>query len=100
MDKTLISANAGTPYPKYFSAAAVISVSSLENEPYPNRPLIISSEAITKPKLAGIENNNESSNELFWILETLLIFFDLKAYDSTGNETVPTAIPAIARFIW
>ena len=65
LDKTLISANAGTPYPKYFSAAAVNSVSSLENEPYPNRPLIISSEAITKPKLAGIENNNESSNELF-----------------------------------
>ena len=59
MDKTLISANAGTPYPKYFNAAAVISVSSLENEPYPNRPLIISSEAKTKPKLAGIENNND-----------------------------------------
>ena len=56
-------------------------MSSLENEPYPNKLLIISSEAIIKPKLAGIENNNESSNELFCILETLLIFFDLNAFE-------------------
>ena len=28
------------------------------------------------------------------------LFFSLKALDKTGKETVPTAMPAIAKLIW
>ena len=52
------------------------------------------------PKLAGIENNKESCIELFLNVETCEKFFVLSAFDKTGNETVPTAIPAIAKLIW
>ena len=62
--------------------------------------LTISSAARIKPKLAGIDNRSESSIDLLWILEIFKIFFCLKAFDKTGNETVPTAIPAIAKLIW
>ena len=45
--------------------SAVNSTSSLEKDPYPNKALTISSEAKIKPKLAGIDNNKESSKDLF-----------------------------------
>ena len=31
--------------------------------------------------------------------ETFEKFFDLNAFERTGNETVPTAMPAMARLI-
>ena len=99
LDKIFINANAGTPYPKNFKAAAVISTSFKEKDPYPNNAFTISSDANINPKLAGIEKRSESSNDLFWILEIAFKFFILKALERTGKETVPTAIPAIARLI-
>ena len=65
LDKIFINANAGTPYPKNFKAAAVISTSSIEKDPYPNNALTISFDANINPKLAGIENKSESSKDLF-----------------------------------
>ena len=47
-----------------------------------------------------IENKSESSIDLLWMFEILKNFFCLKAFDKTGNETVPTATPAIAKLIW
>ena len=99
-DKIFIIAKAGTPYAKNFNAAAVISTSFKEKDPYPNNALTISFEANINPKLAGIENRRESSKDLFWILEIFFTFFILKALERTGKETVPTAIPAMARLIW
>ena len=99
-DKILINANAGTPNPKNFKAAAVISTSFTEKDPYPNNAFTISFDAKINPKLAGIENRSESSKDLFCISDIFLIFFILKALERTGKETVPTAIPAIARLIW
>ena len=99
LDKILINANAGTPYPKNFNANAVILTSFKEKDPYPNNAFTISFEAKIIPKLAGIENKSESSKDLFWMLEILFIFFILKALERIGKETVPTAIPAIARLI-
>ena len=57
-------------------------------------------DAKINPKLAGTENRIESSKDLFWISEIFLTFFILKAFERTGKETVPTAMPATARFIW
>jgi hypothetical protein len=37
----------------------------LEKDPYPNNAFTISSEAKINPKLAGIDNNKESSKDLF-----------------------------------
>ena len=68
-------------------------------DPYPNNALTISLEAKIKPKLAGIENKSESSIDLLWIFEIFEKFFCLKALDNIGKETVPTAIPAIAKLI-
>ena len=98
-ERIFINANAGTPYPKNFRAFAVISTSLGEKDPYPNNALTISFDAKIRPKLAGIENRSESSKDLFCISEIFFIFFVLKALDRTGRETVPTAIPAIARLI-
>ena len=70
-----------------------------EKDPYPNNPLTISSDAIIKPRLAGIENSKDSCNDLFCILDTLEKFLDFNALDKTGKETVPTAMPAIAKLI-
>ena len=64
-DNIFTNAKAGTPYPKYFKASAVNLTSSLENDPYPNKALTISSEAKIKPRLAGIDNNKDNSNDLF-----------------------------------
>ena len=100
LDKIFINAKAGTPYPKNFKAAAVISTSFTEKDPYPNNAFTISFEAKINPKLAGIDNRRDSSKDLFWILEIFFTFFVLKALERTGRETVPTAIPAIARLIW
>ena len=100
LDKIFINANAGTPYPKNFKAAAVISTSFIEKDPYPNNAPTISFDAIINPKHAGIENKSESSKDLFWILEIFFTLFILKAFERTGKETVPTAIPAMARLIW
>ena len=99
-DKIFTNANAGTPYPKNFKAAAVISTSFTEKDPYPNNAFTISFDAKINPKLAGIENRSESSKDLLCISEIYLTFFILKALERTGKETVPTAIPAIARLIW
>ena len=57
--------------------------------------MTICSDAKINPKLAGIDNNKDNSKDLFCMLEILFRFFDLKAFDKTGRETVPTAIPAI-----
>tara|TARA_B100001059_G_scaffold10260_1_gene8347 strand:- start:16 stop:237 length:222 start_codon:yes stop_codon:yes gene_type:complete len=65
LDKIFIKANAGTPYPKNFKAAAVISTSFTEKDPYPNNAFTISFDANINPKLAGIENKSESSKDLF-----------------------------------
>ena len=100
LDKILINANAGTPYPKNFKAVAVISTSFTEKDPYPNNAFIISFDANINPKLAGIENKSESSKDLFWIFEIFFKSLILKAFERTGKEPVPTAIPAMARLIW
>ena len=47
----------------------------------------------------AIDNKRESSIDLLWILEIFKIFFCLKAFDKTGKETVPTAMPAMAKLI-
>ena len=83
----------------YFSAKAVLLIFSVVNEPYPNKALTICSEAKISPMLAGIDNKSDNSIDLFCILEIFDIFFCLKAFDKTGNETVPTAIPANAKLI-
>ena len=44
-DKIFINAKAGTPYPKNFNAAAVISTSFGEKDPYPNNAFTISFDA-------------------------------------------------------
>ena len=53
LDKILINANAGTPYPKNFKAAAVITTSFKEKDPYPNNAFTISFDAKINPILAG-----------------------------------------------
>ena len=53
-----------------------------------------------KPMLAGIDSSKESSKDLLWISDSFLKFLFLNAFESAGRETVPTAIPAIARLIW
>ena len=65
LDKIFTNAKAGTPYPKNFKAAAVISTSLREKDPYPNNAFTISFDANIKPALAGIENKSESSKDLF-----------------------------------
>ena len=99
LDKIFINAKAGTPYPKNFKASAVILTSFEEKEPYPNNAFTISFDAKINPKLAGIEKRSESSKDLFCMSEIFFSFFILKALERTGKETVPTAIPAIARLI-
>ena len=96
----MTNAKAGTPYPKYFKASAVDLTSFVEKDPYPNKALTISSEAKIKPTLAGIDSNKESSKDLLWIFDSFFMFLALNAFESTGRETVPTAIPAIAKLIW
>ena len=54
----------------------------------------------SKNEFNFIENNKDSSKDLFWILNILGKFLFLNAFDKAGKETVPTAMPAIARFIW
>ena len=68
--KIFTSANAkificNTIIQKYIKASDVILTSFCVKEPYPNNPLIISSDAIINPKLAGIDNNKDNSNDLF-----------------------------------
>ena len=65
MLKFLLSANAITPNPKNTKALDVILTSFDVKEPYPNNPFTISSEAIIKPRLAGIDNNKDNSIDLF-----------------------------------
>ena len=79
-DKIFIKANATTPYPKNIKAFDVISTSFNEKDPYPNNPLTISSDAIIKPKLAGIENSKDNCNDLFCMLDTLEKFLDFKRF--------------------
>ena len=51
-DKIFINAKAGTPYPKNFKAADVISTSFIEKDPYPNNAFTISCDAKINPKLS------------------------------------------------
>ena len=48
---------------------------------------------------AGTDKNKQSSKALFCKLVTFLILLFFICFDSSGSITVPTAIPAIARFI-
>ena len=57
--------NAITPYPKNIKAFEVNCTSSDEKDPYPNNPLTICSDAIMRPKLAGIENKRDYCIDLF-----------------------------------
>ena len=63
--KIFIKAKATIPYPKNIRASEVICTSFIEKEPYPNNPFTISVDAKIKPKLAGIDNNKDSSRDLF-----------------------------------
>ena len=72
---------------------------SLLNEPYPNNEVIICSDAKTKAVAAGIDKNKQSSKALFCKLVIFLKLLFLIYLDSSGSMTVPTAIPATARFI-
>ena len=76
LDKIFTNAKAITPKPKSIKALDVNSTSFVVNEPYPNSPLIISSDAIIKPMLAGIESSRDNCIDLFWIFETFEKFFD------------------------
>ena len=98
--KIFISEKATTPNPNNIKASDVVLTSLDVKEPYPNKPFTISSDAIIRATLAGIESNSDNWIELLWILEILEKFFNLNALERTGNETVPTAIPAIAKLIW
>ena len=60
LESIFTSANATTPQPKNTKALEVILTSLGEKEPYPNNPFIISSDAIIRPRLAGIENNKDN----------------------------------------
>ena len=99
LDKILIKAKAGTPYPKYFKALAVSIIFSSLNDPYPNKALTISFDPIIKPILAGTDNIKDSYKDLLCMLEIFRKFFFLKASAKTGKEIVPTAIPANAKLI-
>ena len=92
-------AKAGTPQPKNPKANEVISTFLKLNDPQPNNALTICSDANIKPKLAGIDNKRDNSIDLLCIFEIFDICFFLKALDRTGNDTVPTAIPANAKLI-
>ena len=48
---------------KNIKAFEVISTSFNVKDPYPNNPLIISSDAIIKPILAGIDSNKDNYND-------------------------------------
>ena len=61
--KIFKSANAIIPYPKNIKALDVILTSARVKEPYPNNPLIISSEAIINPRLAGTESNKDNCKD-------------------------------------
>ena len=73
-DKIFINAKAGTPYPKYFKAAAVISTSFIEKDPYPNNAFTISFDAKISPKLAGIEKEVKAQKTYFVFLNFFNIF--------------------------
>ena len=60
----LLMQKLGLHIQKYFNALDVSSTSFLEKDPYPNKAFTISSEPKIKPKLAGIDNNKESSKDL------------------------------------
>ena len=49
--------------------------------------------------IAGNDNNKDNSKDLFCILLAWSIFLFLINLLNTGNDTVLTAIPAIARLI-
>ena len=96
VERTLINANAGTPYPKYFKASAVNITSFSRNKPYPNNAFVICSEAISKPKHAGTDKSRQSSSDLFCMLCASRQFPIFIFLDNSGSATVPIAIPAMA----
>ena len=98
-DKIFTKANATIPKAKNLRASDVILTSCAKKAPYPNNPLTISYDANINPRLAGIDNNKHNSIDLFCMLEAFDKFLVFKYFDKTGNETVPTAIPAIAKLI-
>ena len=99
LERTLIKANAITPNPKYFNAWAVKKTSFSKKDPYPNNALVICSEAIIKPKQAGIDKSKHNSMDLFCIIIASEIFPAFIFFDNSGRTTVPIAIPAIAKLI-
>ena len=62
-----MSANAGTPIAKNVKAKDVLRTSFSPKDPYPNKLLTISSDAINKPNAAGRESAKDSSKDLFCI---------------------------------
>ena len=98
MDKIFINANAGTPYPKNFKAAAVISTSFKRKRSISNNAFTISLDAKINPKLAGIENRVKVQ-KIYFVFQKLFNIFHFKSFERTGKETVPTATPAMARLI-
>ena len=62
--KIFISENATTPNPNNIKASDVVLTSLDVKEPYPNKPFTISSDAIMRATLAGIESNSDNWIEL------------------------------------
>ena len=84
---------------KYINAKDVFPTSSCVKEPYPNKLLTISSDAINKPNAAGSDRARDNSKDLFCKILIEFLLFSLIFFDRLGNTTVPTAIPAIAKLI-
>ena len=95
----MINAKAGTPKAKYINAKDVFPTSSWVKEPYPNKLLTISLDAINKPNAAGSDRARDNSKDLFCYILLEFLFFSLIFFERLGNTTVPTAIPAIAKLI-
>ena len=72
---------------------------SLLKDPQPKRAETISSEAISKAKVAGKLKNKLNSKDLFCNLVNLNLFLFLTYLLKLGKIIVPIAIPATAKFI-
>ena len=59
-DRILIQSKSYNTMSKNIKASDVILTSLEVKEPYPNNPFTISSEAIMRPKLAGIESSSDN----------------------------------------
>ena len=95
----MISAKAGTPKAKYIKAKDVFVTSSCVKEPYPNKLLTISLDAKNKPNAAGNDRARDNYKDLFCKILIEFLSFSFIFFERFGKTTVPTAIPAIAKFI-